>query len=62
MCARDGKVMRWVKNPYYDDFAEHTHDTRGRYEIVSESAEDVALLEAAELVINALETGKHIGK
>lgn len=62
LCVRDGKVMRWVKNPYYDDFAEHTHDTRGRYEIVSESAEDVALLEAAELVINALETGKHIGK
>jgi hypothetical protein len=53
--------MRWVKNPYYDDFAEHTHDTPGRYQLVSESAEDVELLKAARLVIKALETKRKIG-
>ena len=58
---RDGKIVRWVKNPYYDDFAEHTHESPGRYELVSESEEDVELLKAAELVIKALEIRKKIG-
>ena len=62
LCVRDGKIMRWVKNPYFDDFAEHTHDSPGRYQIVSEAAEDVELLKAVELVIKALETGKKVGK
>ena len=62
MCVRDGKVMRWVKNPYYDDFAEHTHDSPGRYQVVSEEEEDVELLKAVELVITALTTKQKIGK
>lgn len=62
LCVRDGKIMRWVKNPYFDDFAEHTHDSPGRYQIVSEATEDIELLKAVELVIKALETGKKVGK
>lgn len=62
LCVRDGKVMRWVKNPYYDDFAEHTHNSPGRYQVVSEEKEDVELLKAAELVIKALTTKQKIGK
>lgn len=59
---RDGKIVRWVANPYYDDFAEHTHESPSRYELVSEAQEDIELLKAAELVIKALETRKKIGK
>ena len=59
---RDGKIVRWVANPYYDDFVEHTHESPGRYELVSEAQEDIELLKAAELVIKALETRKKIGK
>lgn len=62
LCVRDGKIVRWVKNPYYDDFAEHTHDSPGRYETVSESAEDIVLLKAVNLVVKALEEKKKIGR
>lgn len=61
LSVRDGKVMRWVENPYYDDFAEHTHDSPGRYKLVSEAEEDIELMKAAELVIKALKMGKKIG-
>lgn len=58
--VRDGKVVRWVENPHYDCFAEHTHDSPGRYKVVSESAEDIELLKAVNLVVRALEGRKKI--
>lgn len=60
LSIKDGKVVRWVKNPYYDDFAEHSHDSPGHYELVSEAKEDVELLKAAQLVCKALKEQTHI--
>lgn len=59
---KDGKVVRWIANPYYDDFAEHTHDSPGHYEQIPDSAEDIELVKAVDLVCKALDTCRHIGK
>lgn len=56
--VREGKVVRWIPNPYYDDFAEHTHDSPGRYEIISDSPDDIELTKAIQVVCKALKAGK----
>lgn len=51
---RDGKTVRWIANPYYDDFAEHSHESPGHYEQVTNDPEKLKLLRAAKLVCAAL--------
>lgn len=51
---REGKAVRWVPNPYYDDFAEHSHDSPGRYELVTDDPQKLKLLRAAKCVCVAL--------
>lgn len=62
MTTREGKVVRWVPNPYYDDFAEHSHDSPGRYETVSVAPEDVELVKAVQVVCKALKDGRSLRK
>lgn len=51
---QDNKIVKWVANPYYDDFAEHTHESPGHYSLVSDKPEDVELLKAFNLLKNFL--------
>lgn len=59
---REGKAVRWVANPYYDDFAEHSHDSPGRYELVTDDPEKLELLRAVRCVCTALKNNSSINQ
>lgn len=57
---RDGKAVRWVANPYFDDFAEHSHDSPGHFELVTDDPEKLELLKAVKCVCAALQSNSSI--
>lgn len=59
---REGKAVRWVANPYYDDFAEHSHDSPGRFELVTDDPEKLELLRAVRCVCAALKNNSSINQ